>query len=82
MPELKEKLYHQNVRQAAEDKPWRKIMEDMVEGSAPVRILCHPDVRNLVNAVYANNALQNPAEREIANDVSEAIREALERSKK
>jgi hypothetical protein len=53
VPELREKSYHQDSRQAFEDRGWREIMAKMVEGIAPVRVLCHPDVRNLVSAVYA-----------------------------
>jgi len=55
VPELREKSYQQDTRQAAEDKEWRKIMAKMVEGIAPVRVLCHPDVRNLVSSVYSRN---------------------------
>ena len=53
VPELKEKSYHQGTRHAAEDKSWRDVMNRMIEGIAPVRVLCHPDVRNLVSAIYA-----------------------------
>jgi len=53
VPELKEKSYHQDTRQAVEDKSWREIMNKMIEGIAPVRVLCHPDIRNLVLSVYA-----------------------------
>jgi serine/threonine protein kinase len=52
VPELKEKSYHQDSRQATEDRKWRETMETMIDGIAPVRILCHPDVRNLVSASY------------------------------
>jgi hypothetical protein len=55
VPELREKSYQQDTRQATEDKEWRKIMANMVEGIAPVRILCHPDVRNLVSSIYSRN---------------------------
>lgn len=53
VPELREKAYHQDTRHAFEDKNWQEIMERMTNGIAPVRILCHPDVRNLVSAFYA-----------------------------
>lgn len=52
VPELKEKSYHEETRQAAEDKDWREIMDKMTEGIAPVRVLCHPDIRNIVSAAY------------------------------
>jgi hypothetical protein len=60
VPELKERLYQQDNRQAYEDTAWRKTMVDMIEGSAPLRILCHPDIRTLVSAAYAPTA-ENPA---------------------
>lgn len=53
VPELKERLYHQDARQAFEDTQWRDIMKNMVGTSAPLRILCHPDVRTIVSAAYA-----------------------------
>jgi hypothetical protein len=53
VPELREKSYHQDSRQAFEDRSWRLITKSMFEGIAPVRILCHPDVRNLVSALLA-----------------------------
>jgi serine/threonine protein kinase len=53
VPELREKSYYQDTRQAFEDTSWRDIMGAMITGIAPVRILCHPDVRNLVSALYA-----------------------------
>lgn len=53
VPELKERLYHQDARQAFEDKAWRDVMLDMIKSSAPLRVLCHPDVRTLVSAAYA-----------------------------
>jgi hypothetical protein len=52
VPELKEKSYQQDARQASEDTNWREIMGNMIKGIAPVRILCHPDVRNLVSNIY------------------------------
>lgn len=55
VPELREKSYQQDTRQASEDKDWRAIMAKMVAGIAPVRVLCHPDVRNLVSSIYARN---------------------------
>lgn len=53
VPELREKSYHQDSRQAFEDRGWRQITTAMFEGIAPIRVLCHPDVRNLVSALYA-----------------------------
>jgi len=74
VPELKERLYHQHGRQATEDADWKKIMAQMIEGSAPLRVLCHPDVRNLVSAAFApSSANDKPAEDKIAD----AIRAAL-----
>jgi hypothetical protein len=68
VPELKERLYHHDGRQATEDTEWKDIMESMMEGSAPVRVLCHPDVRNLVSAAFA------PSEGQSAEDrIAEAV---------
>lgn len=53
VPELKEKSYHQDSRQATEDKRWRQTMAGMIEGIAPVRVLCHPEVRNLISAHFS-----------------------------
>ncbi len=53
VPELKEKSYSQGTRGATEDLDWAKITADMFDGISPIRILCHPDVRNLVSSVYA-----------------------------
>jgi len=53
VPELRDKASQQDVRQASEDKLWRETMTRMVGGIAPVRILCHPHVRNLVCAAYS-----------------------------
>jgi hypothetical protein len=50
---LKEKSYEQDNRQATEDKKWKETMVAMINPIAPVRILCHPEIRNLVQAVYA-----------------------------
>lgn len=55
VPELREKSYQQDTRQASVDGAWRKIMGEMVEGIAPVRVLCHPDVRNLVSSIYSRD---------------------------
>jgi len=74
VPELKERLYHQHGRQATEDTDWKKIMAQMIEGSAPLRILCHPDVRNLVSAAFApSSANDKPAEDKIADAVRAAL---------
>ena len=67
VPELKEKSYQQEPRQAMEDRPWRDIMESMIKGIAPVRVLCHPAVRNLVSFTYT------PVEKEMAKLVAEAL---------
>lgn len=64
VPELREKSYHQDTRHAFADKSWQEIMDRMANGIAPVRILCHPDVRNLVSAIYA------PVETSIAKELS------------
>ena len=52
VPELKERSYHQDARLATEDKRWKKTMQSMIEAIAPVRILCHPQVANLVSLAY------------------------------
>jgi hypothetical protein len=67
VPELKEKSYKHDIRPAAEDKSWRDITQRMIEGIAPVRILCHPDVRNLVSAIYA------PVETSMAAELSRLL---------
>ena len=53
VPELREKSYHQDTRNASEDISWREVMNRMLEGIAPVRVLCHPHIRNLVGSIYA-----------------------------
>lgn len=53
VPELKEKSYYQHTRQASEDEAWRKIMISTMEGIAPVRILCHPEIRNVLGSIFA-----------------------------
>jgi HD superfamily phosphohydrolase len=68
VPELKEKSYQQDSRQAAEDKGWKKTMEAMIDAIAPVRILCHPKVRNLVSAHFA------PVESKMADHIRRLIR--------
>ena len=70
VPELREKAYQQDTRQAAEDEEWRKIMADMVKGIAPVRVLCHPGVRNLVSSIYSRD---NKLETAIANLLNESL---------
>jgi hypothetical protein len=71
VPELREKSHHQDSRQASEDKTWREIMERMTEGIAPVRVLCHPDLRNLVSAVYA--PVEASMAKELANLLGVAV---------
>jgi hypothetical protein len=68
VPELKEKSYQQNARAASEDKKWTEIMREMMEGISPVRVLCHPDIRNLVSALY------EPVEVSMANELKELLR--------
>jgi hypothetical protein len=63
VPELKEKSYHQDSRQATEDKRWRETMAEMIEGIAPVRVLCHPEVRNLISAHFS------PVENTMAKEI-------------
>jgi HD superfamily phosphohydrolase len=70
VPELKEKSYSQGTRHATEDKPWHDIMVSMIDGIAPVRVLCHPDVRNLVSAVYAPSS---PADSSFETQIAEEI---------
>ena len=52
VPELKERSYQQDARQATADTGWYDIMSNMIKEIAPMRILCHPDVRNLVSNLY------------------------------
>jgi len=67
VPELKEKSYQQDARQASEDNGWRDVMSSMMEGIAPVRILCHQAVRNLVSAVFS------PIETSMAKELSNLL---------
>jgi HD superfamily phosphohydrolase len=67
VPELKEKSYQQDARQPAEDKSWREITSRMIEGIAPVRILCHSDIRNLVSALFV------PVETSIAKELESLL---------
>lgn len=67
VPELREKSYHQDTRQAFEDRGWRQITTAMFEGIAPIRVLCHPDVRNLVSALFA------PVEGPIAKELTRLL---------
>jgi hypothetical protein len=39
----------------------------MMEGIAPVRVLCHPDIRNLVSALF------EPVETAMAKELSELL---------
>lgn len=67
VPELKEKSYQQDTRQATADTGWYEIMNNMVKEIAPMRILCHPDVRNLVSNLY------NPVEANMARLLNEFL---------
>lgn len=72
VPELREKSYHQDKRQAVEDKTWRDIMTKMNTQIAPVRILCHPDLRNIVTSVYASQ--KESIESSMATLIENALR--------
>jgi len=74
VPELREKSYDQGARQAHEDTPWHDIMVKMTEGIAPVRILCHPAVRNLVSGAYAASRSTDPTlEERIADEINRLL---------
>lgn len=78
VPELKEKSYHPDTRHARDDTPWRATMNKMIDGIAPVRVLCHPEVRNAISAVYARVDEKNPnatLESKIADEISGALSE-------
>ncbi len=70
VPELREKSYQQDTRQTSVDGEWRKIMGEMVKGIAPVRVLCHPDVRNLVSSIYSRD---DKLETAMANLLKESL---------
>ncbi len=53
VPELKEKSYHQHSKEATEDVKWRETTKQMLESIAPVRVLCHPDILNMLSACYS-----------------------------
>jgi HD superfamily phosphohydrolase len=80
VPELKERLYHQDARQAFGDIAWRNIMVNMTMSSAPLRILCHPDIRTLVSAAYApsEDSSSGPLESNFARVLADAM--GLQRS--
>jgi len=74
VPELREKSYDQGAREAREDTAWHDIMVKMTEGIAPVRILCHPAVRNLVSGVYApSKPTDQTLEEEIADEINRLL---------
>lgn len=74
VPELKEKSYSQGTRQAHEDEAWHKIMKKMIEGIAPIRVLCHPDIRNMVSTVWGPTRRNDPTlEQTIAKEISSRI---------
>jgi len=78
VPELKEKSYHPDTRQARDDTPWRAIMKEMTDAIAPVRVLCHPEVRNAISAVYAPVDERDPnvtLESKIADELNGALSE-------
>ena len=74
VPELKEKSYSHGTRQAHEDLAWHNIMKKMIEGIAPIRVLCHPDVRNLVSSVWSPLKRNDPTlEQKIADEINSRI---------
>ena len=68
VPELRGKTYLQDVRPAIEDKIWGNTMEEMIKSIAPIRILCHPTIRNIVSLSLA------PIEKSIADLIRSYIR--------
>jgi HD superfamily phosphohydrolase len=78
VPELKEKSYHPDTRQARDDAPWRGTLNKMIDGVAPIRVLCHPDVRSAISSVYAPVDEENPnatLEAAIAHEINRALEE-------
>jgi HD superfamily phosphohydrolase len=76
VPELREKSYNQEIRHAFEDTSWQEVMRSMNDAIAPVRVLCHPDVRNVVSAVYAPVGERAPhmsLEARIAQELNEVL---------
>lgn len=79
VPELKEKSYYQHTRQASEDEAWRQIMSSTMAGIAPVRILCHPEIRNVLGSIFAPVEGEPPTkgrrgvEAELASDLREIL---------
>lgn len=76
VPELREKSYNQEIRHAFEDTSWQEVMRNMNDAIAPVRVLCHPDVRNVVSAVYAPVGERAPnmsLEAKIAQELNEVL---------
>jgi HD superfamily phosphohydrolase len=73
VPELKEKSYSQGTRQAHEDNAWHDIMKDMIEGIAPVRVLCHPYIRNMVSTVWAPTRPKETLEQKLAREIRSRI---------
>jgi HD superfamily phosphohydrolase len=64
VPELREKSYQQDTRLAFEDTNWRSIMNSMNDSIAPVRLLAHPEVRNLISVIFT------PVEVSMAKELS------------
>lgn len=67
VPELKQKSYYQEMSQAQQDSEWSQVLSSMMDASAPVRLLCHPALRN-----DASRALLNK-KGSIANVIKDVI---------
>jgi hypothetical protein len=52
VPELRQKSTQQETLNAHEDAAWHEVMRTMIQDIAPIRVLCHPDIRNLVTSLY------------------------------
>lgn len=72
VPELREKSYQQERRHAYEDKAWQEITGRMMEGIAPVRVICHAKVRSLVSGAYAAKRADERI-KDIAGEVEAAM---------
>lgn len=77
VPELKERSYQQDPRQAMEDRGWREAVTKLMNSIAPVRVLCHPKVRNLVSAAYAPEERSAEKAKSVEKSMAELIQSIL-----
>ncbi len=54
VPELRAKTYYQEVQHPEEAGRYRESLESLMETIAPVRVLCHPDVRQVISKNIEN----------------------------